>query len=147
VPRRRRNPTLRLDQRQEHATPTQRRNAAKRELYFARTEGEAEWVADQYGINRADALAYWRAMQRHHESRRNPLLGYQSESKVSIGDRGLSPWEATAILGGILLVTGGALYLWLRSMTPAALTSTTVAPVPAPAPVQPVPYSPSEPGY
>ncbi|MGO9837869.1 MAG: hypothetical protein ACLP1X_27080 [Polyangiaceae bacterium] len=82
--------------------------------------------------------------------RENPLLGYQSESKVSIGDRNLSPWEATAILGGILVVTGGALYLWLRSMTPAALTTSTtapVAPVPAPAPVQPVPYSPDQPGY
>jgi hypothetical protein len=81
--------------------------------------------------------------------RENPaeLLSYKSRSSVAVGDPGLSPLEATAVLGGILLVIGGVTYLWLKSPSPTATVIAPVAPVPAPTPVQPIPIDPSSPGY
>jgi hypothetical protein len=63
------NALLRIDHRHrlDYDTPMQQRNAAKRELYFARSEAEAGMIADQYGINHGDALRYYEKMQRHHK--------------------------------------------------------------------------------
>lgn len=76
-------------------------------------------------------------------SRRNPAALVSYQSKVAVSDPGLSPLEATLVLGGLLLVAGGVTYLWLKPATSVASSS---QPVPVPSPVQPV-YNPSSPGY
>ena len=89
-------------------------------------------------------------MRGSRSTRSNPsgqLVSYSS--KVSVGDPGLSPLEATLVLGGLLAVAAGAVYFWARSTAStvgviAPSASSGVQPVPAPAPVQPVP---SAPGY
>ncbi|MGO9837875.1 MAG: hypothetical protein ACLP1X_27110 [Polyangiaceae bacterium] len=89
-------PRLMLTQQQEYLTKTQRRNAAKRELYFARSEGHAEMIADQFGIDRDDAVRYWQKMQRHHaQAQRNPV-GVSTKDLLIFG--GL-----TTLVGGFFL--------------------------------------------
>jgi len=78
------------------------------------------------------------------------LFSYQS--KVAVGGGQLSPWEATALVGGITVALGVLAYWSIKSSVAAvvnpAVPAQPVAPIPAPTPVQPVPVSdPSNPGY
>jgi hypothetical protein len=75
---------------------------------------------------------------RRRRNSSSDLIDYQS--KVSVGGQGLSGFEATLILGGLLAVGGLVAYAMLKNST------SSVAAVAAP-PVQPVPYNPSQPGY
>lgn len=86
-------------------------------------------------------------MAARRRPRGNPaLVSYRSgPSSVSVGDpTGL---KGTLFLGALFVAAGVGVYLWLRSGTSGAPSTTAAQPVPAPAPVQPVPYNPAQPGY
>lgn len=81
---------------------------------------------------------------RSARGRSNPsgqLVSYKSS--VAVGDPGLSPLEATLVLGGLLAVAAGAVYFWARSTaSTVGGAAPGVQPVPLPVPAQPVPGAP-----
>jgi len=56
----------------------------------------------------------------------------------------MSPVEATAILGLLVLTAGAVAYFWLK---PNAASTANLLPQPVPVPTAPVSVSPSDPGY